>query len=297
MKNKDTEMEDFFSHGHKIPDQFFMELDNILLPVCNQSFETLGTIITKFIANEFGAKVKLLHNGRRNIEHLATRFKEYNVKTEIKTTLNLNTAQTIIQEAKNDYQLLIMPSRRRSKLLDRFLVNSVSSKVIPKVKYDTLQIYPKKEEFVGDEEELPEFKHIAVLLPRTERDFRLLFFANALLVKKEGELHVYHISDVPAITPLKQALDSDLIMKERQKFYSLVKGYSKLFSTKIIPHFILGYNVKKAAAMTINENNPDLVIMGQSKLKSRFILSRTLSEHLLDKTKVPILVHHYPEKK
>ena len=284
----------FFDHGFQIPDDYFIQLERILVPLACQPFEKFGVSIAKFIAHEYGASVTILHNGKRDPSAYAREFEQLRIPVEIITKRSLDTPKVIIQEAQKGYQLLVMPSRRRAKWIDRFLITSVSAKVIPKVPYDVLQAYPMRGLIPGDEENVPEFEKIAILLPRTQRDPRLLFWANSLLIGKKGELHIYHIADLPALTPLKGALEADVIVKEKEAFEILVKGYASIFSTKMIPHFIVSHNIGKSAAAILNRDSPDVAIMGQSKREGRFGIRRTLSDYILDKARVPIIVHHQP---
>ncbi len=291
--DKDDALRKFFEMGYKIPDDYFIELENILVPLALQPFERFGVAVAKFIAHEFGATVTILHNGRRDPEKFIKEFEELKIPVKVKISKKLDTIKVILEEAqKEDYQLMIMPSRRRLKWIDRFLLNSVSAKVIPKVTYDVLQAYPQKGRLPGDEEEIPRFEKIGILLPRTQRDPKLLFWANSLLIGKEGELHAYHIADLPNLTPLRGALEADVIVKEKEEFEVLVQGYEKIFSTKIVPHFIVSHNVGKAAAAVLNRDKPDLAIMGHSKREGRFGLKRTLTDYVLDTARIPMVIHH-----
>lgn len=291
--NETDPLKKFFKMGYKIPDDYFIELENILVPLAFQSFERFGVAVAKFIAHEFGAKVTILHNGKRDPERFIKEFESLKIPVEVIITKRLDTAKAILEEAvKDNYQLMIMPSRRRLKWIDRFLLNSVSAKVIPKVNYDVLQAYPQKGRLPGEEEEIPSFEKIGILLPRTQRDPKLLFWANSLLIGKKGELHAYHIADLPNLTPLRGALEADVIVKEKEQFEILVKGYEAIFSTRIIPHFIVSHNVGKAAAAVLNRDKPDLAIMGHSKREGRFGLKRTLTDYVLDTARIPMLIHH-----
>lgn len=289
---KEEYVRKLIGEGHEVPD-LAMDLDHILVPLACQSFEYIGVEVAKQIAREYGASVTLLHNGTRDLTPWKKIFEDFKIQVTAKITENEDTADAILEEADNGYQLLIMPSRRRLKWIDKFFINSISAKVIPKVDYDVLQIFPSKGGLPGDEEKIPEFTNIGILLPRAQRDPRLLFWANSLLQKEGAKLTAYHIADLPRLTPLKDALDTKVVVKESEDFETLVNAYQAIFSTEIEPRFILSHKIARTASNILNEDKPNIAVMGQTK-ESKWYQIRTLSDKILDRSDVPFIVHHQP---
>lgn len=279
--------------GNEIPDIFFTSLDRILLPIACQSFEYLGIEVAGRIARKYGASITVLHNGTRNVDRYISKLDKFKLSIEKKVTENKNTAEAILEEAENDYQLVIMPSRRRAKWIDKFFINSISAKVIPIIDYDVLQVFPSKGGLPGDESTIPDFTNIGVLLSRTQRDPKLMFWTNALLGYDNPSVKVYHLADIPSITPFKGAMDTDLLIQEKQEFDDYIEGYSDVFAMDMEAKFVLTHNIAEGSSKILKKDKPDIAIMGQTKEKPWYQI-RSLSDKILDWTDVPVIVHHQP---
>jgi len=293
-KEEQNDIRKLIEEGHEIPD-LAVDLDRILVPLACQNFEKFGVEVAKQIAREYGASVTLLHNGSGNLDKWAIPFEEFKLDvTKIHTREDHSkTPDLIVEEAKNNYQLMIMPSRRRLKWIDKFFINSISDKVIDRVPYDVLQVFPGRGGMARDEEKIPEFNNIGILLPRAQRDPRLLFWGNSLLQKKGSKLTAYHIADLPRLTPMKVALDTKVVTEEHNDFTSLVNAYSQLLSTEIEPRFLVSHKIALTASNVLNKDQPDIAVMGQTKEKHWWQI-RTLSDKILDTAEVPFIVHHLP---
>lgn len=276
-----------------VPDLYFTNLDNILLPLACQPFENLGINIAIRIARKYGASVTVLHNGTRNMEDYVEKLAKFKINLVKKRTTRENISNAILNEANEDYQLVIMPSRRRLKWIDKFFITSISSEVIPKIDYDVLQVFPSKGGLPGEEAKVPEFNDIALLLSRDNRDPKLMFWTNALINSKNTIVSAYHISNIGSITPFASAYDTDVIIQEREKFEEMITGYSEIFGIDIDPNFILSHKIASTSSKLLNRNRPDIVIMGQTK-KRKWWQIRTLTDKVLDWTETPIIVHHQP---
>ncbi|MFW9992646.1 MAG: universal stress protein [Candidatus Odinarchaeota archaeon] len=282
-------------------DEFFTRLDSILLPLAGENFEWAGIQIARFIATEYGAKVIIFHRGSKDLTPYVKPFEEFKIQTEIitKSKSSGHTADLIVEEAgKSDYQLMVIPSRRRPKWLDRFLTwESVSAKVIPRVKFNTLQVYEPRGR-IFDLSNSSGMGRVAILLPRTERDLYLIFYANSLL-SSNGKLFTYHFADLPYLTPLRESFDSEIIVQEKKEYETIVESYSTLFSTHITPKFILAHDLVKAATRVINssplDESPEIVLIGQS-MDFRLFRLRTISDKLIDRLKPPVAVHYWSKE-
>ncbi len=280
----------FFDHYGEPPDMFFLNLERILLPLACKKFEKLAIYTAGAIASEYGASITLLHDGKKDPSQYIPELRRMGVKKniEVRITKYGDPVRSILEESKNDYDLLVLPSRRRLKLIDKIMLRSISRSILHRIPFHILQVYPPRHGKVPDT-----ISRVGLLLPRTVRDLHLIYWANALLSKK-GELLAYHIADIPQITPLRMVMDDDVIQKERENFKILVEGYSKLFTTKITPYFLASHNIIKGIKELIQRTKPDLVFLGQSRKTRRFTIRRSLSENLLDKFNCPMVVHHFP---
>ena len=281
--------------GHQIPD-LAIDLNRILIPLACQNFEKTGVEVAKQIAREYGAEVTLLHNGSGNLDKWALPFEEFKLKVNkihLKESHD-KTPDLIVEEAKNNYQLMIMPSRRRLKWIDKFLINSVSAKVIDRIPYDVLQVFPAATGMARDEEKIPVFNHVGILLSRAQRDPRLLLWANSLLQEENSYLSAYHIADLPRLTPMRVALDTKVVTKENEDFTILTKAYEALFRTRIEPRFLISHKTALTAANILNKDKPDIAVMGQTKNKPWWQI-RTLSDKILDTAQVAFILHHQPK--
>lgn len=283
------------TNGQFVPDQFFMDLDHILMPLSCQPFEKFGILIAAKIAKKYGASITALHVGNKNVNSYMSTFDDYKVKYDIiQEDKSKNIANTILDLAQNGFQLVIMPSRRRLRWIDKFLTNSISAKTIPYIDYDVLQVFPAKGPITDDN--LPDFSSIGLLLKRTHRDDKLIFWTNAFLTMRTATVTAYHIADLPSITPYAGALSSNVIKKEKEKFEDRISGYSQIFGVNIQPRFILSHRVGTTAAKNLNPVPDQIVIMGQTKVKKWYHI-RSLSDKIIDWTKNPLIVHHQPLNK
>ncbi len=283
----------FFERYGSPPDAFFINLDEILLPLACKKFEELGVRVAGMIAAEYGASITLLHDGKRDPTRYVPILRSLGVKKDIRVKVSNegNPPRAILKEINSeDYQLLVMPSRRRLKLYDRLMLNSVSRKILHQVPFNVLQVYPPRS---GSPPTT--FRKVGMLLPRSVRDVYLLYWGNALL-GREGELLAYHVADLPGITPLRRGLESNIFQEEKRDFELLVKGYAELFSTDIKPIFLASHSILRGIKKLLKTYPPDIVLLGQSRKKRRFGIRRLLSEKLLDKFNQAMIVHHFPRK-
>jgi nucleotide-binding universal stress UspA family protein len=191
---------------------------------------------------------------------------------------------------KEQFQLMIIPSKRRSKRIDKFLWNSVSAQVIPKVGIDVLQIYSKKktpQEIILND--------IACLIPFSNRDPYLLRWATAIITSKIGTnpLIAYHVDEYPPITPIDIASKDPDYLRHKLEFETRMKYFSKRYSVEMKTQMVIGKNMQKTLEQVLNKVKLDLVIMGATKIPPRSHFGRTMSEKLIDKLKCGVVIHHW----
>jgi hypothetical protein len=275
-------------------DEFFLNLDKILVPIGGKKFECTGLELAFYISHEYGAKLDLLHIGTdpgSNIDGYLKKLHKFEVEYNLITKKKPNVSKAIIEYwQENRHDLVIMSGKRRPTVFDKMTIPSISSSVIPHVNAEVLQVFPPTMQKVSDK-----LKNIAVLLPYSKRDPFLLRWASAIAAPQKGaRVKVYHIAQVPETVPLSGAAQEKEIKKEKTNFKKYIAEYEQIFGQIIRPSFILGHGVLPALKSIFKKDEPDLVIIGKSK-ESTFWqkLSKPLSSKIRDKLLNPgICIHH-----
>ena len=192
-------------------DEFFLNLDRILVPIGGKKFECTGLELAFYIAHEYGSHLDLLHIGTdpgENIEGYLEKLAKFEIEHDLVIKKGKNPPKAIIDYWRDKkHNLVIMSGRRRPTLLDKIFVPSISSSVIPHIDAEVLQVFPPMMQ--KDSEKL---KNIAVLLPYSHRDPFLLRWSSAIAAPQKGaKVKVYHIAQVPASVPLTGAAKEEVI--------------------------------------------------------------------------------------
>jgi len=276
-------------------DEFFLNLDRILVPIGGKKFECTGLELAFYIAHEYGSHLDLLHIGTDpgdNIQGYLDKLAKFEVEHDLVVRKGKNVPKTIIeywQEKKHN--LVLMSGRRRPTLLDKIFIPSISNSVIPQIDAEVLQIFHPLMQKVSDQ-----LKNIAVLLPYSHRDPFLLRWASAIAAPQKGaKVKVYHIAQVPETVPLSGAAEEEVIQNEEKQFKKYIKEFSKIFGQIIQPRFILGHGVLGALESIFEKDEPDLVIIGKTKEHNFWqrVVVKSLSSKIRDKLLEPsICIHH-----
>lgn len=267
-------------------DEFFLNLEHILVPIGGNSFECMGLELAFFIAHEYGAKIDLLHVGKKvgeYIEKYRNKLTKFEIEHELEIIKGKNVPKVIIEYWKEKkHNLVIMSGRRRPTIFDKMTIQSISSSVIPHIDTEVLQVFPPTMKKISDK-----LKEIAVLLPYSERDPFLLRWASAIASPQKGaKVKIYHISEIPDIVPLEGAKHEIEIKKEQKQFSQYIDDYSQIFGFGQIiqPKFIIGHKVLRSLEFIFGKYEPDLVIIGKSKPKNIWEkMSKPLSSKIRDK--------------
>ena len=281
----------FFEYGYENPDEFFVSLDRILLPVSGKDFEWISIGVATVLGRKFNAEIILFHVGDTNLQNFEDFLSKQRVRYSLKRIDSGNIPFLINQELrKGKYNLLIMPSRRRKRYLDRLKLDSISAKVIPNSKCDILQIYASK----NPPYEITSLTldNIFLLMSFSKKDPFLLFYANSFL-STQGQIHAYRFLPVPFITPLQQSMDGEAFKDEKKKFFSLIDNYSKFLSTDIIRKIIVCHDLERSIPSTLKSEpvEPSIVIFGNSK-RPKWYKLRNLSDKLIDKLDSSVIVYY-----
>lgn len=279
-------------------DDFFIGLENIFFPIAGKKFEKLALTITKFIAHEYGARVMLYHVGSDEnkpiFEELINLLKSVKVKVVFESeplTKGMTIPQMIIRRYEAEpFQLMIIPSKRRSKRIDKFLWNSVSAKVIPNVGIDVLQVYARKK--------IPQeivLKDIGCLIPFSNRDPYLIRWAASIITSKvdANPLIAYHVDEYPLVTPSGFVSKDPEYLKHKADFEKRMKYFSERYSVEMKTQMVIGKIMQKTLEQALNRDNLDLVLMGATKMPPKYHFGRTMSEKLIDKLKCGVVIHHW----
>ncbi len=276
-------------------DEFFLNLDRILVPIGGRKFEFTGLELAFYIAHEYGSHLDLLHIGTdpgTNIKGYLEKLAKFEVEHDLVIRKGKNISKAIIDYwREKKHNLVLMSGKRRPTLFDKLTIPSISSSVIPGIETEVLQIFPPTMQKVSDK-----LKNIAVLLPYSHRDPFLLRWASAIASPQKGaQVKVYHIAQVPETVPLSGAAKEDIIKTEEQQFKQYIKEFSKIFGQIIQPRFILGHRVLSSLESIFEKDEPDLVIIGKTKETNFWerVVKKSLSSKIRDKLLDPgVCIHH-----
>ncbi len=275
-------------------DEFFLNLDRILVPYGGKEFECMGLELAFYIAHEYGAHLDLLHVGTdpgKNIDGYLKKLAKYEIEHDLVVQDNKNVTQTIINYwKKHKHNLVIMSSRRRPTVFDKITVKSISNTIIPEIHTEVLQVFPPRIKKISSN-----IKNVAVLLPYSKRDPFIIRWASAIAAPQKGaNIRVYHITRVPEVVPLRGARNEEEIKKEEKIFKDYMDNYAKVFGQIIKTKFVIGYKIISALHFIFGKDEPDIVIIGKSRQRSFFQkLSKPLSSRIRDKLlNTGVCIHH-----
>lgn len=285
-------------------DTFFLDLENMLVPIGGGSYENQTMYITASLARKYGVSVTLLRilkNGNNKekdsdkIKNTIKIFKEFKVNYELVYKSSSNIPQTIIDTYnEGNFQLIIMASRRKVGLVDRLFVKSTCKMVVDNVDSTVLQIHPPK---YGAKN--PQIGDMFILLDGTARDEYILRWAQ--LIASSGipsPVTGYHVMELPGIFPLDEALKIPEISKSSLIYNDYVIRLGKRYNLAIKPTFMVGHSFVKTMKGETEKYEPDAIIIGHSKdkgLRNRF---RDVKSHkLMRKVSSAVIVHHMPDIK
>ena len=275
-------------------DEFFLNLDKILVPIGGRDFECTGLELAFYIAHEYGSHLDILHIGDDsgpNITSFLNKLAKYEIDHNLIVRKNKNISKAIIEYwYEKKHNLVLMSGRRRPTIFDKMTIQSISNSVIPHIKTEALQVFPPTMRKVSDK-----LKDIAVLLPYSHRDPFLLRWAAAIAAPQKGaQVKVYHIAQVPETVPLTAAVKEKEIKKEEKRFKEYIDEFSQVFGQIIQPRFILCHSILSSLESIFEKDEPDLVIIGKTKETTFWQkLSKPLSSKIRDKLLEPgVCIHH-----
>ena len=287
---------------HDISDEFFLDLDNMLLPLSGSVYETKAVQMSAYLSRKYGVKLTILRiikndsekeKDEANLKIAIRLLKDSKAKYEIVYKIHNDIGQAIIETYKEGkYQLVIMASRRKTHLFDRLFERSVSKNVVENVDCTVLQIHPPK---YGAKN--PDIGDLFVLLDGTDRDEFILRWAQ--LVSSGGipsKVTAYYVMELPGIFPLDEAVKIPAIAKSSLIFDDYIIKLGKRYNINMQPIFMVGHSFVKTIIGETEKTEPDAIIIGHSKdkgLRNKF--RGVKSYRLMKKVSSAVIVHHMPD--
>jgi amino acid transporter/nucleotide-binding universal stress UspA family protein len=283
-------------------DTFFIDLENMLVTISGEPYETTSIQITAYLAKKYGVSVTLLHilknedsktKSETKLENSLKLLKDFNVSYNLIFKVSSNISQAIIDiYREGNYQLIIMASKRKSGLYDRLFVKSISKVVVNAVDCTVLQIHPRKYGVKN-----PEIGDLFVLMDGTSRDEYILRWAQ--LISSSGipsKIRGYHVLELPGIFPLDEAVKIPAVTRSSLIFDDYITKLGKRYNIAIKPVFMVGHSFVKAMKGEVEKYEPDAIIIGHSKDKGfRNRIRSVKSYKLMKQVSSAVIVHHMPE--
>ncbi|MHA2170047.1 MAG: hypothetical protein ACXAB7_09160, partial [Candidatus Kariarchaeaceae archaeon] len=278
-------------------DDFFIDLERMLVPVAGLKFETQNWQVSALIARKYNVQVTILHIGKdeSKLDKPKAVFDKYNVKYDV--ILRQRNSRTVASEIINtyhegSYQLINLASRRKKRWLDRLLDTSVSKKVVDSVDATILQVHPPK---YGQSRE--DIANMFLLLDGTERDTFLGRWAN--IVSSAGvksKIFAYHVVQIPQTISLEDAAEFPEVKQSAREFEAYSRGITDGLGLNATPTLLYGHNFVKSLVLATQMHEPDAVLIGHTKDVGLWNRIRTrLAYRIMNKVDSAVIVHHMGE--
>lgn len=289
-----------------VVDDFFLDLNHILVPVIGAAFERQNWELTSLIAKKYNAEVTILHIGKNysKLQPAIAEFEKYGVHPKIifreistlASTVTKNISTTIIKTyEEGDYQLICMASRRKKGFWNRLLDSSVGKEVVDHVRSAVLQVHPPN---YGFKYELT--NDIFLLFDGSIRDSYLSRWGKLLtsIGKSDGKVFIYHITEIPQTISLEDASQFSELKESAANFkkYALeITSEAGLAESK--PILLYGHNFVKALRGATRKHEPNVIFIGHTKDSGFWDRFRTkLAYRIMNKVPASIVVYHTPDK-
>ncbi|MHA2249716.1 MAG: amino acid permease [Candidatus Kariarchaeaceae archaeon] len=275
-------------------DDFFVDLDNMLVPVSGLTFETMNWQISAIIARKYNVNVTLLFVGKnvRKLDKPKEVFDQYNVKYEtITRSKNGKNIADIIIDVYNegDYQLINLASRRKKGFVNRLFDTSVSKTVVDNVDATILQVHPPK---YGQRKE--DIDTMFMLFDGSERDTYLSRWANIIAaVGAKSSTLAYHIVEIPQTISLEDAAEFIEVKRSALEFETYARSLCERSGIEAEPVLLYGHSFVKSLVQATQKREPDAVLIGHTKDAGIWSRIRTrLAYRIMNKVDSAVIVHH-----
>ncbi|MHA2249715.1 MAG: amino acid permease [Candidatus Kariarchaeaceae archaeon] len=278
-------------------DEFFIDLESMLVPVSGNKFETQNWLISAIIARKYNAEITLLYVGKEDSKLDKPRevFDRYGVKYHVLIRpRNRKSVPQIIIDVYNEgtYQLINLASRRKKGLYDRLFDTSVSKTVVDNVDAAILQVHPPK---YGQSRE--DIAIMFLLLDGSERDTYLNRWANIISsVGTMSKVFAYHIVQIPQTISLEDAADFREVKQSARDFEVYARELCERSGVEAEPILLYGHNFVKSLVQATQNREPDAVLIGHTKDTGLWDRIRTrLAYRILNKVDSAVIVYHMPK--
>lgn len=286
-----------FTPMYRYTDEYFVDLERMLVPISGETFETKTWQIAATIARKYNVEVDILHigNPEDDLSQPLSIFKEFRVKNyNVIIDSSSKISETIVETCKKgDYQLVVLSSKRRKGLIDRLFTESISKTVVERVNTTVLQVHPpnygiKKQE-IGD---------LFILMDGTERDAYLARWASIISsTGPKSHIYAYHIIQIPQTISLEDAAEFPEVKRSAEEFEKYAKELCERMGLDVTPILLYGHNLVKALIQATEKREPDAVLIGHTKDKGLLNKLRTkLAYRIMEKVNSAVIVHHTPDK-
>jgi nucleotide-binding universal stress UspA family protein len=286
-------------------DEFFIDLNNMLVPISGEKFETQNWQISALIARKYNVKVTILYIG--NKESKLDKAKEYFDKYQVDYSVIVKKRDKLVVKQGNhktipeqiidtynegDYQLITMASRRKKGFLERLFDKSVSKHVVDNVDSAVLQVHPPK---YGQRKD--EIENMFLLFDGSERDSYLGRWAN--IISSAGpasKVHTYHIVQIPQTISLSDASKFPEVIRSGENFRKYAQGLTDRLNLNAESTLLYGHNFVKSLVLATEQHEPDAVLIGHTKDEGLWNRLRTrLAYRIMRKVNSAVIVFHMPE--
>lgn len=294
-----------FSLTRARTDEFFIDLNNMLVPISGEKFETQNWQISALIARKYNVKVTILYIGNKEskLDKAKEYFDKYQVdynvivKKSAKIGVKKGNHKTIPEQIidtyhEGDYQLITMASRRKKGFLERLFDKSVSKHVVDNVDSAVLQVHPAK---YGQRRD--EIENMFLLFDGSERDSYLGRWAN--IISSAGpasKVHTYHIVQIPQTISLSDAAKFPEVIRSGENFRKYAQELTDRLNLNAESTLLYGHSFVKSLVLATEKHEPDAVLIGHTKDEGLWNRLRTrLAYRIMRKVNSAVIVFHMPE--
>ena len=285
-----------FKPMHRRSDEFFVDLERMLVPISGEAFESKAWQIAATIARKYNVEVDVLHIGDTSDD--LTRpleiFNAFRIRYNVIVKRGKKIAETIIDSYNDgDYQLVLLSSKRRKGLFDRLFTTSVSKRVVDEIDATVLQVHPPsygtRNIEIGD---------LFILMDGSERDAYLARWASIISsTGPKSHVYAYHIIQIPQTISLEDAADFPEVRRSSMEFEKYATELCEQVGLDVTPILLYGHNFVKALVQATEKREPDAVLIGHTKdegIIKRF--KKRLAYRIMENVNSAVIVHHTPNE-
>ncbi|MHA2504021.1 MAG: amino acid permease [Candidatus Kariarchaeaceae archaeon] len=191
---------------------------------------------------------------------------------------------------RNNYQLIIMGSRRQNSVWDRLMNTSMTEKVVNTVPCPVIQVHPARYgQGYGDIDDM------FVLFSGDIRDSYLARWARILdSFGTASSVFAYHYINVPLLVPLDGVSEHPAILESIDNFDEYVADLAdKVELPGVRPIVLFGHNFTSSIVSATQGREPDAILIGHTYDEGfRNRLRTPLAYRIMNKVDCVLIVYH-----